>query len=283
MTNELNRRQFSTIQRELDGALPMNATLSRVGSCRVTNNNNNNDNNRSAIGCGQSAICNHRSINNGTGSGGSCSDINGISQQLHNYQPQQQQHQQVIDASKMQTPVKSQQPSMRTSKILNISQQTGLNSPPNQQQQHLYQQLTNQLGNRRASLTQNACDPVRTDNNLLVSNLANIRLNDKLAFTSLRAPKSSSSSMAAATGSLNRSLITNNGPNSKASPKSGINTKAQSSSSSSTSSSHEKKHKLLTTTEAQKQQQARAATVGPDSSGGQNGGKSSVWFEYGCV
>lgn len=72
------------------------------------------------------------------------------------------------DVALMQTPVKSQQPSMRTSKILNISQQSSAQLPVQQQHQSI-----SKIGSKQGI------------------DLASIKLSQNLAFASLRAPKCS--------------------------------------------------------------------------------------------
>lgn len=154
------------------------------------------------------------------------------------------------DIALMQTPVKSHQPSMRTSKILNISQQSSAQLPSQQQQQpqtqpqQEQQQQQNCLTSRRAKglgVTKQGIDK-------LVSDFTNIKFNHNLAFASLRAPKSS----------LNKSGV-------GGSTMIGNNSKKERPTTSTSSSSLERRMR------------ANNATNDDGSN------KSSVWFEYGCV
>lgn len=135
------------------------------------------------------------------------------------------------DVALMQTPVKSQQPSMRTSKILNISQQSGAQLPAQQQQQQ--------------KLTSNRVSKHGID-------LANIKLNQNLAFASLRAPKCSPSE-----SGVGSSLISNNG-------------KGQFSTA--------KVERPTASSSLERRKQGNNSASNDD-----GGNKSSVWFEYGCV
>ena len=233
-STDLSRRQYS-VERELMNSTPLTATLTRVGSCR-------------------GAPSNHYHLANQNQSGGS------ISRDMSN--------------SVMRNPVQSHQPSMRTSKILNIG---------SQQQQHLQPQ-----SNGSATTTTGLPDPnhlklakeLKTPNGGAVDSfarpvpgsMANIKLNDNLAFASLRVPKKSSSG-----SNLNASLIaaTTNGRS--------INSRV--------SSSSPDKARLIKAavngTPPSSKQQGGIGTAGSNGSNSSNknnnNGHPSVWYEYGCI
>lgn len=208
-------RRQFSIERDLIEALPKTATLTRVGSCRATSSTR-------PTTEAQIISCIDRQLQCGV---------------------------------QMRTPVKCQQPSMRTSKILSISQQSGAQLPAQQlPQQHHHQQReqsTNHLNGRKVILEKDRSDK-------LTGNLANIRLSDSLAFSSLRAPKSSSG-----VGSINRNSLLNN---------SNIINGQQ------TSTPSAKILSASATNTPDKRRQSNAATTNVN---GDN--KSAVWFEYGCV
>ena len=124
-------------------------------------------------------------------------------------------------------PVKSQQPPMRTSKILSISQPSS--------------------------------DQHQSNLNRLSANLAEIKIGDNLAFSSLRAPKKSSSG-----SSLNYSL---NGTSSRANNQTTSGSKALSS----------------TSTPEKRIGHVDSGVESGSSGGNNNNNNSKVWFEYGCV
>lgn len=162
-TTELNRqrRQFS-IERDLIEPAPMTATLSRVGSCRA--------------GTVTSSPASTATVG-GTGRGAATVLGGGLFKGQQAYRHQQQQQSPLNsngNGPQMLTPVKTQQPPMKTSKILNIAGQAN-----GSQSLHSSPAGPANGFNRRLS----------TDERMLSSNLADIKLNDSLAFASLRASK----------------------------------------------------------------------------------------------
>lgn len=239
-TTDLSRRQFS-VERDITGALPMKATLSRVGSCRT-----------------------NRTIDDATA------------------------HQLYVDSVQMRTPVKSQQPSMRTSKILNISQQSNAQTTslqPQQQQeqqQHVFNIPTNQTtayapNGSRVSFNREQI----VANGKLVVDLAKINLNDNdLDFTSLQMPTKIKSC-------AGDDVI-------KSSPPLNCSTSGnhQHSTLDSSSGSKIQPPALGSASSKERVKQGRSSSSTSttingkgtnNNSNNNNNNKSSVWFEYGCV
>lgn len=231
-TTDLSRRQFS-VERDLAGSLPMKATLSRVGSCRI-----------------------NRTIDDTT----LCQSQNSV---------------------QMRTPVKSQQPSMRTSKILNISQQSNAQTAslhPQQQQQCLFTSpnhaATYAANGSRMSYNKEQL----VTNGKLADNLAKVNLNDNnLAFTSLQMPPKTNSSgrdnvlSNDSSSTLNCSTSSSLQQTQVVSPNSSSSGKILASVPGSVSKERLKQGKTSNSTKK------TTATKGT------NGSKSSIWFEYGCV
>lgn len=173
-------------------------------------------------------------------------------------QQQQQQHQQVrnnVNVDQMRNPVKLQQPPlMRTSKILNISaQQSAAGGQVNS---------ANSMSLRRQQQHQQLTDGISA----LTNNLADIKLNDGLAFSSLRAPKKSSSG-----SNLNRSL---NGNLVAGEPKCRLLVGPNGQRLSNSGSNSPEKQK-----QPARQPKSNQDKVEPNN----NAKSSSVWYEYGCV
>lgn len=244
-TTDLNRRQYS-IERELVGPLPMTATLSRVGSCRTAS---------TKLGADLAP--------------------NGDVQQVIMCQRKAP-----IEVLQMGALDKSHHTKLSTrhSKILNGNgtystasnthqqrlHQLSLPPQPTSHQQHTTARLS-------TSLERETCNLENTKQ--LANNLANISLNDGLAFSSLQASKSAP-------------IEGNNLANSKMvrhSLANSISSKRQTSSanklvmpkSSSSRNSPEKDGKKLGTGLG-----ASTANNTKDNGGNKS---SSVWFEYGCV
>lgn len=273
-TTNVSRRQYSVERNLTDGNIPMTATLSRTGSCRANNI--------------RPVQANHadqdlRALIQATSTTGHL-------------------HQQATGYAQMRTPLKSQQPSMRTSKILNISQQqpqqpqqlsAGQVHQLQQQQQQLLQQnspqmqqLHQQRHQQAASVSQqdgiqnnkSGLSAARSSMERFTSNLANIRLKDSLAFASLRVPKKSA---ALANGAGHNDSHTSNGSSSAASGKLTAHIVAAALA----RGSPERRRQVNLSAAA-----AAAATNDNNnnirsntSNGASNNKSSSVFFEYGCV
>lgn len=233
---DLSRRQYS-VERELINSTPLTATLSRVGSCRGVPSNHY-----------------HHLVNGQQQQTSVPKDINSL----------------------MRNPVQSQQPPMRTSKILNIGSQQ------QQQQQNNASAATpgqidpNQLTTLRKEMkkTPNGVNSlVDSFNRPTANSMANMKLNDNLAFASLRVPKKSASG-----SNLNTSLIA------AAAAAAATNGRSISSRVSSAASSPDKARLIK---EASANSPAsKKSSIGSGSnknSNNNNNGHSSVWYEYGCI
>ena len=278
-TTELNRRQFS-VEREVSGQSPMTAKLSRVGSCRGYTHQQQ----ASRLIPSQQQIVSTMPIAiNGLPSPQSLVDSQNF---LAPACGQSQRH-------LLLNPAISHQPPMKTSKILNIGsgqqqqQATGTsrNSSP-------CKNLTGAVGSSSSSSNVAESSPSGSryrQLNQLAENLAEIRLNDSLAFSSLRAPKKSSS------GSnllLNKSIDSqrnlvnsasksyrlggNNSPLNKQQQQQ-QNQRPLSANGAKGANDGNNNNNLGQTNHVQGKPPPSANNNNPTA------GSSSVWFEYGCV
>lgn len=204
-TTNISRRQFS-VEKELITNVPMTATLSRVGSCRASRSTD------------DARLSTHEFNRHLTAVSGN-------------------------DLGVMREPLASQQPSMRTSKILNISgqqqQQTSQVAPSS------IRISTNSNSSRVGATSSQQQQQQEQRVNKLTCNLANIKLNDRLAFSSLRVPKGTQGNILGRISSQVSSSTATNG------------------------------HQKGTSKETPAGVEKRAKSNG--------GGNSAVWFEYGCV
>ena len=251
-TTDINRRQF-TIERELIGQSPMTAKLSRVGSCRGFTQ--------------QHAMQHHSAINGVTHSQTPMAPIamNGLPSPR--YEPANQQQ-------LLLNPARAQQPPMKhASKIVNIANGGSSSSVSNGRHQVATANGSQgaQSQSKHFSRSGMPADPNRYKQlNQLANNLAEIKLNDSLAFSSLRAPRKSSSGSNLLNGSLDIQRVSKNSGKSQQANVAGGKKEQEERSLSSNSN----RYKNDGNNNLDDDGIARPSSQST---------KSSVWFEYGCV